>query len=120
MPRTSAESHHAEDLQRLLHTRKLTHLRTRRHGSAVIVESGPPGDPVKHFRVRRDGADLWCLDIADHRGTWEPTPYRDRMEKLARTALDEFPWTVEDVFGDDSEGDLDDPDEAEGTSGAEY
>lgn len=53
-----AEPHNASRLQRLLHDAGATHLRARKRGAAIIVESCPRHDPVKHFRVRRDTVHL--------------------------------------------------------------
>jgi hypothetical protein len=64
MPRHQAEPHHASYVENLLHQRGAGHLRARKYGSAVLVESGPVNDPVKHFRLRRDTVHLWWLDMA--------------------------------------------------------
>ncbi len=93
MPR-QADDHHPAQVQALLRKRGLKHLRARKHGSAVIVESGPSAEPVKHLRLRRDTVHLWCLDFADHRGRWERTPYRDTIDVLIAQVLDSFPWTL--------------------------
>jgi hypothetical protein len=76
MPKYQAEDYHPKTVERLLHGRDLTHLRARKHGAAVIVESGPPDDAVKHLRLTRDAVHLWLLDIADDRGRWERTGER--------------------------------------------
>ena len=89
-----AEPYHASRVQEILHAAGATHLRTRKHGAAVIVESGPKDDPVKHFRVRRKAVHLWCLDMANHRGQWERTPFREQIEDLVLMVLEQFPWTL--------------------------
>jgi len=80
----------------LLHKRGLKHLRARKHGSAVIVESGPAEDPIRHVRLRRDTVHLWWLDFADHRGRWERTQYRATLDELIAQVIDAFPWIVSD------------------------
>jgi hypothetical protein len=62
------------------------------------VESGPADDPVKHFRVRRDTVHLWCLDMANHHGRWERTPFRDQIDDLVLMVLERFPWTLTPIF----------------------
>jgi len=89
-----AEAHHASGVQQALHAAGATHLRARKHGAAIVVESGPDHDPVKHFRVRRDTVHLWCLDMANHHGKWERTPFRDQLDALVAMVLDQFPWTL--------------------------
>lgn len=62
----------------LLHECGAVHLRARKYGAAVLVESGPTHDSIKHFRLRRDTVNVWCLDMADHRGRWEKSPLSRR------------------------------------------
>ena len=94
MPSAAAESHHATRVENMLHRRGAPHVRARKHGAAVIVESGPAADLVKHFRLRRDTVHLWRLDMATHTGKWEPTPFRAQLDDLVTTVLDDFPWTL--------------------------
>ena len=94
MPKPKADPHHATRVQEALHAAGATHLRARKHGAAVMVESGPEDDPVKHFRVRRETVHLWCLDMANHRGRWERTPFRQPIEDLVLMVLEQFPWTL--------------------------
>ena len=94
MPRHAAEPHDASHVEDLLHQRGATHLRARKYGSAVLVESGPINDPIKHFRLRRETVHLWWLDIADHRDRWERTPLRASLDDLVQAVVDDFPWTI--------------------------
>lgn len=94
---TAAEPHHATRVQDLLHERGAAHLRARKYGKSVIVESGPADDPVKHVRLRRETVHLWCLDIANHTGRWESTPFRSTLDDLVNTVADDFPWTIAPV-----------------------
>ena len=97
MPGKQAEPRHATRVESLLHQRGATHLRARKYGAAVIVESGPLAGPIKHFRLRRDTVHLWNLDMANHRGQWERTPFRALLDELVQTVLDDFPWTIAPV-----------------------
>lgn len=89
-----AEPHHAERVEKLLHDAGAKHARARKYGTSVIVESGPARDPVKHFRIRRDTVHLWCLDMANHRGQWERTPFRQNLDELVLMVIETFPWTL--------------------------
>jgi len=90
----AAESFHATHVEDLLHRRGATHLRARKYGSTITVESGRAARPVKHFRLRRDTVHLWLLDMATHTGRWERTPFRATLDELVTTVLDDFPWTL--------------------------
>jgi hypothetical protein len=97
MPKHYPDDHHPQTVERLLHARDLRHLRARKYGTAVIVESGPDDDRHKHLRLSRDTVHLWLLDIADHRGRWERTPFRAPLEDLIGLVADTFPWTLQPV-----------------------
>jgi hypothetical protein len=97
VPKYQPEFFDPETVEEVLHKKGYKHLRARKHGGAVIVESGPAKDPVKHFRLRRDTVHLWLLDMADHRGRWERTPFRDQLEKLTALVADTFPWTLQPI-----------------------
>lgn len=99
MPRYHAETWDPQAVEDRLHERGLTHLRARKHGAAVIVESGPMDNPWKHFRLRRDTVHLWWLDMASRGSRWDKTPFRDQRDKLVDLVIEQFPWTLTDVFG---------------------
>jgi hypothetical protein len=99
MPKQQAEDSHAKAVERLLHARDFGHLRARRYGATVIVESGPHDDAFKHLRLTRDGVHVWGLHFADRNGRWEPTPFRGQLEELVTLVADTFPWTLQDVHG---------------------
>jgi hypothetical protein len=90
----TADELQAMSLQGSLVRRGLTHLRVRRHGVLLIVESGPAEDPVPHVRFRRHGAHIWTLEMATHTGAWEPTFFRGQIEHLVDMVQSDFPWTV--------------------------
>lgn len=75
----------------------LTHLRARRRGRVVTVESGPKGDVVPHIRFRRDTVDLWFLEMPARGGKWQQTPFRDSIETLLDLVKAQFPWTLAEL-----------------------
>lgn len=91
-----AESYHPGQVEDFLHERGFKHVRARKRGSDVIVESGPKRDAIKHIRVRRDTVHLWLVDIADHRGKWEATPFRGLLDDVLGLVVDAFPWVLSD------------------------
>ena len=98
MPSLRAEALHVTLVENRLHENGLEHLRARKHGSTVVVESGPSDNPVKHLRLRRDTSTLWLLDFANHRGRWEHTPFRAPIPELVEMTITQLPWTVADQF----------------------
>jgi hypothetical protein len=95
VPKPSAEPHHASELTRLLHDRGQNHLRVRKRGAVLTIESGPDDAPWRHARLRRDTVHLWTLEMATRGATWERTPFRAQMGELVEVLTDMFPWTIE-------------------------
>jgi hypothetical protein len=97
MPKQQADDSHVKAVERLFHARAFRHLRARKYGATVIVESGPDDDVYKHMRLTRDGVHVWVLSFADRNGRWEPTPFRGQLEELVTLVADTFPWTIQPV-----------------------
>jgi hypothetical protein len=83
---------------------ELGHLRARRRGRVVTVESGPPGDVVPHVRFRRDTVHLWFLEMPARGGKWERTPYRANIEDLMALVEAQFPWTLSPIHAPNADG----------------
>ena len=95
MPRRPhAEPWHADALRSRLHARGLDHLRVRKRGAVLTIESGPDEQPWPHARLKRDTVHLWTLDMAVRGGRWETTPFRGTMDELVAILVDDFPWTI--------------------------
>ena len=94
MPKYKAEPYQADQLTKLLHERGATHLRVRKRGALLTIESGDQEDPWPHARLRRDTVHLWCLEMAVRGGRWERTPFRAQMEELVEMLVEAFPWTI--------------------------
>jgi hypothetical protein len=84
----------ADDVRDIFKKHKLSHLRVRRRGDYLIVESGDEADPVRHARFHHVTQGLWTLDAATHTGQWEPTMQRAVLLKLVETLLTEFSWLI--------------------------
>ncbi|MCA8972802.1 MAG: hypothetical protein KDC95_23665 [Planctomycetes bacterium] len=94
MPARPVETYHCSQVEDFLHDHGFAHLRARKYGSTVIVESGPKRDAIKHVRVRRDTVHLWLLDVANHRGKWERTHLRAPLNELLGELVESFPWAL--------------------------
>jgi hypothetical protein len=81
LPKYEPESYQPASVQRI---------RTRKHGVAIVVESGPTEDPIKHFRARPDTVHLWWLDMG-YRGKWQKTPFPDQLANLVNLVADTSP-----------------------------
>ena len=95
MPKKIAiEEYWADELQDDLAVRGLTHLRVRRRGDLLVLESGPRNAPSPHARFRRETVHLWRLEFPTHTGSWEITPFRDQLARLLDTLTKDFPWML--------------------------
>ncbi len=81
-------------------TEGLGHLRARRRGRVVTVESGPKGDVTPHARFRRDTVQLWWLEMPVRGGKWDRTPFRGSMEDLFDVLKTQFPWSLAALSSD--------------------
>jgi len=101
MPKLAADAAHIAATTAELHAHSgLDHLRVRKHGSGLVIESGPTEDPVKHARLVRDTVGLWVLDIAAHRGRWGRTGLRAPRDALIDSLVGEFGWVLTDIAGE--------------------
>lgn len=69
------------------------HIRVRKRGDLIILESGPQDDPVAHARLRRVTSQWWTLEMGIA-GKWERTPFRAPRRELLQMLVDQFPWVL--------------------------
>ena len=96
MPKKSAELLDEISLAYLLRDKGLTHLRVRRSGTLLVLESGPKTDAERHARFRRQSAQVWQLEMP-YRSKWEVTPFRGRVDELLEILISTLPWTLAPV-----------------------
>jgi len=95
MPTFQAEEHHADLVRETFATYEgLDHLRVRRRGNLVTVESGPTQDPIPHARFRRVAVHIWVLEMATPTARWQPTGMRDQLKALLDALINDFGWTL--------------------------
>ena len=90
-----ADSLDVDILKSLLHERGLTHMCVRRRGARLTASSVDDGETVKHARFTALPRQQWALELADHRGRWEPTPFAGSLQELVDAIVDQFPWVFE-------------------------
>lgn len=95
MPKLAAEPFDLESTQHFFKIRDgFQHLRVRKHGDLLVIESGPKGDAVKHARLRRVTRQWWTLEIATHMGEWQSAGLRHPRMQVLETLVEEFPWVL--------------------------
>ena len=95
MPRFQAQASDAQAVETSFASYpELGHLRVRRRGDLLTLESGPSDDPHRHARLRRVTVHLWRLEMPDSASRWSPTPWRDHLKVLLEMLVQQFPWTL--------------------------
>ena len=95
MPPPRADDRDAESLRdHIAQYDGLGHLRVRRRGPLLVVESGPADEPHPHTRFRRDTVHLWRLEMPTHAGAWQPTPHRDQLLRLFDLVATSYGWML--------------------------
>lgn len=94
MPKLPVDDSHFSELSHHLKQAGLDHLRVTKRGDLLTIVSGVPGDEVKHARLRRVTVQYFELEIADHRGRFEPTMVRGIIPEVVAVLLGDFGWTL--------------------------
>jgi len=103
MAKHHADEHHCDSVVTFLHRHGHSHVRARKRGALVTVESGPETDAVAHARFRRDSVHLWLLEMPTHTGRWQPTGLRGPLDELLAALVEQFPWTLAPVASENPE-----------------
>ena len=94
MPRHPAEPEDAIAVTKILHAKRLKHLRVRARADVLTIESGPARDTFPHARFRRETVHLWRLEMPTHTGRWQRTPHRGVLDELVRQLMQDYGWTL--------------------------
>lgn len=95
MSRVQAETHDVFIVESFLALYPdLSHLRVRRRGDLLTLESGSPENPRRHARLRRVTVHLWRLEMPTSSSRWDLTPFRDQLKVLLEMLVEQFPWTL--------------------------
>lgn len=73
---------------------ELAHLRVRKRGDLLILESGPRGDPIPHARLRRVTKQCWTPELPSHMGVWSPLPVRLPIRNVLDLLRTDFAWVL--------------------------
>lgn len=73
---------------------ELAHLRVRKRGDLLILESGPRGDVITHVRLRRVTKQWWTPELPSNGGAWSHLPVRLPIREALDLLQSEFPWLL--------------------------
>lgn len=83
-----------EELHQLLATRGFTHLGVLSRGRYLVIYSEEGGEKMPRLRFGRIDQSRYALDVANHRGVWEPTPFTGTLAELFRLVTEQFGWVL--------------------------
>ena len=86
------------DVVKQLHEAGQTHVRARKRGALLTVESGPEDDPVPHFRLRRLDGREWGLEFPARGTKWDATPFFDKRSALVDAVINDFGWMLQPIL----------------------
>ena len=73
----------------------LKHLKVAKRGVNIVVysedETGGKENRCR-FSYIKDG--LYKLNMSNHTGKWERTPFEGTLEELLKMVIEQFPWTL--------------------------
>jgi hypothetical protein len=75
----------------------LHHLKVVGRGSHLVVYSEDNGYKINRVRFTWIAPQRYQLGFADHRGTWQGTPYEGSLSELITMLLEEFRFTLDEV-----------------------
>ncbi len=94
MAKYNAETWDALDVTNYLHAQGCNHVRVRRYGDLLVIESGPKNDAIKHARMRRVSVHYWTLEMATHTGQWQQTGLRGLLDEINKSLFHDFGWVL--------------------------
>ena len=82
------------EIARVLGERGFTHLKVVRRGDHLVVYSEEDGLKSNRIRFTRVGLGRYQLGFANHRGTWQGSPFEGSLSELLALALGQFAFTL--------------------------
>lgn len=78
----------------LLEANELRYLQVLSRGNHLVIYSEQDGEKHPRVRFTRIAPKTFQLGIANHRGTWEPTPYTGTIPELFALLTNEFSFVL--------------------------
>jgi len=91
-----------DHVENRLREKGLTHLKVTRRGVNIVIysddEDGGKDNRCRFIFVK---SGLYVLNMANHAGKWEPTPFDGTLDELLEMVIEQFPWTLTDYYQDE-------------------
>ncbi|WP_324670183.1 hypothetical protein [Geochorda subterranea] len=83
-----------EEIQQLLTALGFTHLGVLSRGRYLVIYAEEGGEKMPRLRFGRIDQGRYALDMANHRGGWEPTPFTGTLAELFSLVTEQFGWVL--------------------------
>ena len=79
----------------------LTHLSVTVRRNNIVVYSEYEKQKENRCRFTQVRTNSYTMDMANHRGKWEATPFEGSLEELLQMVIEQFPWVLTDYAAGD-------------------
>jgi len=87
-------------VEKRLQENQLTHLHVTIRGNNIVVYSEYEKHKENRCRFTQIQTGLYIMNMADHRGKWELTPFEGLLNELLQMLIEQFPWVLTDYASD--------------------
>jgi len=81
-------------IEQRLQEHACTHLHTRIEGNSLYVYSVEDGEEAYRAAMTLCKTNEFALSIADHRGYWQPVPFRGEISEIADVLMSTFAFSL--------------------------
>ena len=81
-------------IENTLQENELTHLKVSKRGDNIVIYSEGVNGKENRCRFINKKRGMFNLNMANHTGRWEPTPFEGSLEELLEMVIGQFPWTL--------------------------
>ena len=81
-------------VEKKLKEHQLNHLKVSKRGNRITIYSEYEGIKENRCRFTNIASKKYILDMANHTGKWEPTPFEGSVADLLEMLIEQFPWML--------------------------
>jgi hypothetical protein len=87
-------------VEKMLHENHLCHLNVTIRGNNIVVYSEHEKQKENRCRFTQVQASSYIMNMSNHKGKWETTPFEGSLEELLQMVIEQFPWVLTDYAMD--------------------
>ena len=88
-------------VEKRLHENHLNHLNVAIRGKNIVIYSEYEKQKENRCRFTQMRTNSYIMNMANHKGKWESTPFEGSLDEVLQMVLEQFPWVLTDyAIGD--------------------